>query len=151
MHIRRPVPLEAGPYIRDFVCKVLHAPHIFFLVFCSHLELSTKPVDPMWAKPFLYYWTIWWGHRHAAGHAHTTTFPKLYFVSNSAITSSSESVYTPSPRTISVIFPSYDVETRHLRTCLSGIHPGYSCKEGGRVEDGLLLEFPCTPTRTRSV
>jgi hypothetical protein len=34
---------------------------------------------------------------------------------------------------------------------LSGIHPGYSCKEGGRVEDGLLLEFPCTPTRTRSV
>jgi hypothetical protein len=28
---------------------------------------------------------------------------------------------------------------------------GYSCKEGGRVEDGLLLEFPCTPTRTRSV
>jgi hypothetical protein len=37
------------------------------------------------------------------------------------------------------------------RTCrrrVSGIHPGYSCKEGGRVEDGLLLEFPCTPTRT---
>jgi hypothetical protein len=34
---------------------------------------------------------------------------------------------------------------------LSGILPGYSCKEGGRVEDGLLLEFPCTPTRTRSV
>jgi hypothetical protein len=34
---------------------------------------------------------------------------------------------------------------------VSGIHPGYSCKEGGRVEDGLLLEFPCTPTRTRSV
>jgi hypothetical protein len=34
---------------------------------------------------------------------------------------------------------------------LSGIHPGYSCKERGRLEDGLLLEFPCTPTRTRSV
>jgi hypothetical protein len=34
---------------------------------------------------------------------------------------------------------------------LSGIDPGYSCKEGGRVEDGLLLEFPYTPTRTRSV
>jgi hypothetical protein len=34
---------------------------------------------------------------------------------------------------------------------LSGIHPGYSCKERGRVEDGLLLEFLCTPTRTRSV
>jgi hypothetical protein len=36
-------------------------------------------------------------------------------------------------------------------TALSGIHPGYSCKERGRVEDELLLEFPCTPTRTRSV
>jgi hypothetical protein len=34
---------------------------------------------------------------------------------------------------------------------LSGIHPVYLCKEGGRVEDGLLLEFPYTPTRTRSV
>jgi hypothetical protein len=34
---------------------------------------------------------------------------------------------------------------------MSGIHSGYSCKEGGRVEDGLLLEFPCIPTRTRSV
>jgi hypothetical protein len=34
---------------------------------------------------------------------------------------------------------------------VSGIHPGYSCKEGGRVEDRLLLEFPCTPTRTRFV
>jgi hypothetical protein len=32
-----------------------------------------------------------------------------------------------------------------------GIHPGYSCKEGRRVEDRLLLEFPCTPTRTRFV
>jgi hypothetical protein len=31
---------------------------------------------------------------------------------------------------------------------LSGIHPGYSCKEGRIVEDGLLVEFPCTPTRT---
>jgi hypothetical protein len=38
-----------------------------------------------------------------------------------------------------------------LEGVLSGIHPRYSCKEGGRVEDGLLLEFPCTPTRTRSV
>jgi hypothetical protein len=34
---------------------------------------------------------------------------------------------------------------------VSGIHPGYSCKEGRRVEDELLLEFPCTPTRTRSM
>jgi hypothetical protein len=34
---------------------------------------------------------------------------------------------------------------------LSGILPGYSCKEGRIVEDGLLVEFPCTPTRTRSV
>jgi hypothetical protein len=34
---------------------------------------------------------------------------------------------------------------------LSGIHPGYSCKEGRIVEDGLLVEFPCTPIRTRSV
>jgi hypothetical protein len=34
---------------------------------------------------------------------------------------------------------------------VSGIHPGYSCKEGRIVEDGLLVEFPCTPTRTRSV
>jgi hypothetical protein len=34
---------------------------------------------------------------------------------------------------------------------LSGIHPGYSCKEGRIVEDGLLVEFPYTPTRTRSV
>jgi hypothetical protein len=34
---------------------------------------------------------------------------------------------------------------------LSGIHPGYSCKEGRIVEDGLLVEFPCTHTRTRSV
>jgi hypothetical protein len=38
-----------------------------------------------------------------------------------------------------------------MQDFLSGILPGYSCKEGGRVEDGLLLEFPCTPTRTRSV
>jgi hypothetical protein len=37
------------------------------------------------------------------------------------------------------------------RSTLSGIHPGYSCKEGRIVEDGLLVEFPCTPTRTRSV
>jgi hypothetical protein len=37
------------------------------------------------------------------------------------------------------------------RTQLSGIHPGYSCKEGRRVEDGLLLEFPCTPTMTRTM
>jgi hypothetical protein len=34
---------------------------------------------------------------------------------------------------------------------VSGIQPGYSCKEGRIVEDGLLVEFPCTPTRTRSV
>jgi hypothetical protein len=34
---------------------------------------------------------------------------------------------------------------------MSGILPGYSCKEGRIVEDGLLVEFPCTPTRTRSV
>jgi hypothetical protein len=40
---------------------------------------------------------------------------------------------------------------RHGGQALSGIHPGYSCKEGRIVEDGLLVEFPCTPTRTRSV
>jgi hypothetical protein len=42
---------------------------------------------------------------------------------------------------------------RQARTTasLSGILPGYSCKEGRIVEDGLLVEFPCTPTRTRSV
>jgi hypothetical protein len=34
---------------------------------------------------------------------------------------------------------------------VSVIHPGYSCKEGRKVEDRLLLEFPCTPTRTPSV
>jgi hypothetical protein len=34
---------------------------------------------------------------------------------------------------------------------VSGILPWYSCKEGRIVEDGLLVEFPCTPTRTRSV
>jgi hypothetical protein len=34
---------------------------------------------------------------------------------------------------------------------LSGILPGYSCKEGRRVEDRLLVEFPCTPTRTRAM
>jgi hypothetical protein len=34
---------------------------------------------------------------------------------------------------------------------LSGILPRYSCEEGRIVEDGLLVEFPCTPTRTRSV
>jgi hypothetical protein len=39
----------------------------------------------------------------------------------------------------------------YISECLSGIHPGYSCKEGRIVEDGLLVEFPCTPTRTRSV
>jgi hypothetical protein len=41
--------------------------------------------------------------------------------------------------------------TRERGLLVSGILPGYSCKEGGRVEDGLLLEFPCTSTRTRSV
>jgi hypothetical protein len=40
---------------------------------------------------------------------------------------------------------------RFLSKKLSGILPGYSCKEGRIVEDGLLVEFPCTPTRTRSV
>jgi hypothetical protein len=34
---------------------------------------------------------------------------------------------------------------------VSGILPGYSCKKGRIVEAGLLVEFPCTPTRTRSV
>jgi hypothetical protein len=43
------------------------------------------------------------------------------------------------------------VQSCNIEKLLSGILPGYSCKEGGRVEDGLLLEFPCTPTRTRSV
>jgi hypothetical protein len=72
--------------------------------------------------------------------------------------------------------PSLDVATRWNSTCdmlesalpfkdaffelaqldsnyiyLSGILPGYSCKEGRIVEDGLLVEFLCTPTRTRSV
>jgi hypothetical protein len=31
---------------------------------------------------------------------------------------------------------------------VSGIHPGYLPR---KVEDGLLLEFPCNPTRTHSV
>jgi hypothetical protein len=38
-----------------------------------------------------------------------------------------------------------------LKQTLSGIHPGYSCKEGRKVEDRLLLEFPCNSTRTRSM
>jgi hypothetical protein len=42
-------------------------------------------------------------------------------------------------------------KTQPVGVRLSGIHPGYSCKEGRIVEDGLLVEFPCTPTRTRSV
>jgi hypothetical protein len=41
--------------------------------------------------------------------------------------------------------------TEWLLMELSGIHPGYSCKGGGSVEDKLLVEFPCTPTRTRSM
>jgi hypothetical protein len=47
----------------------------------------------------------------------------------------------------------HEVRTFTLQSSgvLSGIHPGYSCKEGRIVEDGLLVEFPCTPTRTRSV
>jgi hypothetical protein len=47
-----------------------------------------------------------------------------------------------------------DTKCLYFPFCLDqvlGIHPGYSCKEEGRVEDGLLLEFPCTPNRTRSV
>jgi hypothetical protein len=48
--------------------------------------------------------------------------------------------------------PGTRVFSREIRAAaLSGIHPGYSCKEGRIVEDGLLVEFPCTPTRTRSV
>jgi hypothetical protein len=43
------------------------------------------------------------------------------------------------------------VEPKKKKKSMSGIHPGYSCKEGRRVEDELLVEFPCTPTRTRSV
>jgi hypothetical protein len=47
--------------------------------------------------------------------------------------------------------PTLDVEG-----AVSGIHPGYSCKKGRKVEDGLLLEIPvlllglalCNPTRT---
>jgi hypothetical protein len=42
-------------------------------------------------------------------------------------------------------------ESRKYFWDVSGILPGYSCKEGRIVEDGLLVEFPCTPTRTRSV
>jgi hypothetical protein len=34
---------------------------------------------------------------------------------------------------------------------VSGILPGYSFKEGRIAEDGLLVEFPCTLTRTRSM
>jgi ribonuclease HI len=41
--------------------------------------------------------------------------------------------------------------SRKVSRKLSGILPGYSCKEGRIVEDGLLVEFPCTPTRTRFV
>jgi hypothetical protein len=37
------------------------------------------------------------------------------------------------------------------KSVVSGILPGYTYKEGRIVEDGLLVEFPCTPTRTRSV
>jgi hypothetical protein len=48
------------------------------------------------------------------------------------------------------IKPHWILFRKFFRVKLSGILPGYSCKEGGRVEDGLL-EFPCTPTRTRSV
>jgi hypothetical protein len=44
-----------------------------------------------------------------------------------------------------------DCGGRSTTAGVSGIHPGYSCKEGRIVEDGLLVEFPCTPTRTRSV
>jgi hypothetical protein len=40
---------------------------------------------------------------------------------------------------------------RDCQRRVSGILPGYSCKEGRIVEGGLLVEFPCTPTRTRSV
>jgi hypothetical protein len=51
--------------------------------------------------------------------------------------------------------PSAPHGARPLHSCagqsLSGILPGYTCKEGRIVEDGLLVEFPCTPTRTRSV
>jgi hypothetical protein len=55
--------------------------------------------------------------------------------------------YTPCPvPEYSAARPPNEVSSR-----MSGIHPGYSFKERGRVEDGLLLEFPCTPTRTRSV
>jgi hypothetical protein len=55
------------------------------------------------------------------------------------------------------IFHSYIQNSMHIRNMdpwlnhLSGILPGYSCKEGRIVEDGLLVEFHCTPTRTRSV
>jgi hypothetical protein len=41
--------------------------------------------------------------------------------------------------------------SKQEKMLMSGIHPGYSCKEGRIVEDGLLVEFPCTPTRNRSV
>jgi hypothetical protein len=47
--------------------------------------------------------------------------------------------------------PAGDVGSNKRMKKVSGIHPGYSCKEGRRVEEGLLVEFRCTPTRTRSV
>jgi ATP-dependent DNA helicase PIF1 len=50
---------------------------------------------------------------------------------------------------ISVCFATITIKSQGWS--LSGILPGYSCKEGRIVEDGLLVEFPCTPTRTRSV
>jgi hypothetical protein len=39
---------------------------------------------------------------------------------------------------------------RSIRSAGVG-HTPRVCKEGGRVEGGILVEFPCTPTRTRSV
>jgi hypothetical protein len=55
--------------------------------------------------------------------------------------------HEPQLRMMIEVYKHYDGQ----RLVLSGILPGYSCEEGGRVEDGLLLEFLCTPTRTRSV
>jgi hypothetical protein len=44
------------------------------------------------------------------------------------------------------------LELLHSTTMCSGACRAYSpCTHAKKEEDGLLLEFPCNPTRTRSV
>jgi hypothetical protein len=58
------------------------------------------------------------------------------------------SVATAAPRgsslVVAVVLPVTlgALDERRLVGTVSGILPGYSCKEGRRVEDGLLVEFP---------